>query len=226
MVGPLVHLLQPAASMRYGLLLLLVSSACNTDLANPPDAPPASVRERLEDQTRLMIKPPESAGAITAERRVTGGWQAGLVDLAIDSGELVVTANGDAITLGTFAVSFQPLEIPAAVFGGHPAQIEHLRVEQLHPLTATATWTDDNEARFDAMLELGLSWSLVIDGTHAPLGAPKLPPVPVEILLTGNGEIVAAELRAKMAGELWSWADLVRLSDLELILGAETPAPR
>ncbi|MEO7092145.1 MAG: hypothetical protein ABI175_02765, partial [Polyangiales bacterium] len=77
-----------------------------------------------------------------------------------------------------------------------------------------------DEVHLQANLDLALSWELTLDGTPAPLGSPKLPLVPVEIVLTGDGEHVSAELHAHAPGELWSWAGLVKLSELQLVLDA------
>jgi hypothetical protein len=209
--------------MRYGLLLLLVSSACNTDLASPPEvSPPATVRERLEDQTQLLVTAASSGGAITAERHVSGGeWTGGTVDLVIENGELLVSSDArNALTVDGLQVSFKPLQIPAGVFGGKDAQLTHVRIDLKTELRAAAEWVNDNEVHLQANLDIALSWELALDGTPAPLGSPKLPLVPVEIVLTGNGEQVTAELHAHAPGELWSWAGLVKLSELQLVLGA------
>lgn len=209
--------------MRYGLLLLLVSSACNTDLGAAPEvSAPASVRERLEDQTRLLVTAPSSGGAITAERHVSGGeWVGGTVDLLIDNGELLVSSDSaTTLTVDGLQVSFKPLQIPPGVFGGKDAQLTHVRIDLKNELRAPAEWVSDDEVHFQANLDLALAWELTLDGTPAPLGSPKLPLVPVEIVLTGNGEQVTAEISAHAPGELWSWANLVKLSELQLVLGA------
>ena len=96
-----------------------------------------------------------------------------------------------------------------------------VRIDLINETTAAAVWTSDNEAHLTAMLDLTLSWTLSLGGSPAPLGSPKLPPVPVEIVLTGDGEHVTAELRAHAAGELWSWAGLIKLSELSLVVGAD-----
>jgi len=208
--------------MRYGLFLLLVSSACNTDLAAPSSAAPASVRERLEDLTHLQVEAAASGGAITAERHVAGGeWTGGLVDLQIENGELLVSSDAPgALTVDGFQVSFKPLQIPPGVFGGKDAQLTHVRVDLKNQLRAPAQWVTDDEVHLQANLDINLSWELTLDGSPAPLGSPRLPLVPVEIVLTGDGEHVNAELRAHAPGELWSWAGLVKLSELQLIVGA------
>ncbi|CAN5921918.1 hypothetical protein BH11MYX3_BH11MYX3_19470 [soil metagenome] len=209
--------------MRYGLLLLLVSSACNTDVAEPTPASPASVRERLEDLTHLQVDATESGGAITAERHVAGGeWMGGLVDLQVENGELLVSSDAPgALTVDGMQITFKPLQIPPGVFGGKDAQLTHVRIDLKNELRAPARWVGDDEVHLAANLEINLSWELTLDGSPAPLGSPKLPLVPVEIVLTGNGEHVSAELRANAPGELWSWAGLVKLSELQLILGAK-----
>ncbi len=208
--------------MRHGLFLLLLGSACNTDLPAPVDHAPASVRERLDDQTRLLVAAAGSGGSITAERHVAGAeWAGGEVDLQIENGELVVSSDAPgALTLEAMQVTFKPLQIPAGVFGGKDAQLTHVRIDLKHELRAPAQWVSDDEVHLIANLDLGLAWELTLDGNPAPLGSPKLPLVPVELVLTGDGEHVRAELRAHAPGELWSWAGLVKLSELELGLGA------
>lgn len=183
------------------------------------------MREHLEtEDARLLIAPATSAGSITAERRAHDGWHAGLVDLSIETGELVVGADGDGvITLEKLGVWLGPIEIPPSVFGNE-AQLTRVRLELPRPQRLVVTWTGDDEARIATELELELSWALTVDGSTTSLGAPDLPPLPLDLVLTGNGARVHAEVRAQSPGELWSWADLVRLEDLSLILDAATPA--
>lgn len=209
--------------MRYGLLILVVSSACNTDLPTGPEvSPPASVRERLEDQTQLLVSATASGGVITAEHHVSGGaWMGGTVDLLIENGELLVSSDvEDTLSIDGLQVSFKPLQIPAGVFGSKDAQLTHVRIDLKTDLRAPAEWISDDEVHLQASLDLALAWELTLDGTPAPLGSPKLPLVPVEIVLTGNGEQITAEVSAHAPGELWSWAGLVKLSELQLVLGA------
>ncbi len=49
-------------------------------------------------------------------------------------------------------------------------------------------------------------------------------PLPVKLRLTGDGARVTADVRIHAAGALWSWADLVKLADFELVVGAGTPS--
>ncbi len=207
--------------MRYGLLLLLVSSACNSDVADPTQLPPASVRERLEGLTRLQVDAAPSGGAITAERYVADGWLGGLVNLQVENGELLVSSDAPgALTVDGMQITIKPLRIPPGVFGGRDAQMTHVRIDLKNELRAPARWISDDEVHLEANLDLKLSWELTLDGSPVSLGSPKLPLVPVEIVLTGNGEHVSAELRAHAPGELWSWAGLVKLSELQLVVGA------
>lgn len=206
--------------------LLVALSACSTELADPPPPPPASMRELLEAPTRLQVAATESGGSITAERKVGTGWDAGLVDLQIENGELIVSSDArDALTLEGMQIVFKPLEIPSGVFGDTHAQITDVRIDLMRETTAAAVWTSDNEARVTAMLDITLSWTLTLGGWPTPLGSPKLPPVPVELVLTGDGEHITADVRAHAAGELWTWAGLIKLSELELSVGAGFQAP-
>jgi hypothetical protein len=211
--------------MTRALSLLIVLSACSTELGDPPAPPPATVRERLEAPTRLQVTAAESGGAITAERKVGTGWETGLVDLGIENGELIVSSDAsDALTVDGMQIVFKPLDIPQGVFGGTHAQLTNVRIELMKEHRGSAVWTTDNEVHLTAMLDITLHWTLSLDGSPAPLGSPTLPPVPVEIVLTGDGEQVSAEVRAHAPGELWAWAGLIKLSELQLSLGAELDA--
>jgi hypothetical protein len=204
------------------ILLILAVTACASSTAPLGDAP-ASVRERLESaDTRLFISGAESGGSITAARRVSGGWSSGSVELTIESGELIASCDGDGkLTIERAGLWLGPIEIPSTVLG-HGAQLTkvHLQVEK--PIAIAATWDGDDDARATTSLDVGLSWELSVDGSSSPLGAPKLPAIPIELVLTGDGGHIQAELRAHAAGVVWSWADLVRLEDLDLVLAGAT----
>jgi hypothetical protein len=203
----------------YPLLLLC---ACSAEVDSISD-PPSSVRERLErEDTALVIRSADSAGAITAMRKTGEDWSAGLVDLAIVDGEIVTSAGTDgAITLERLAISIGPIEVPSSVLG-YEVALTDVHVETLEPVRVETSWRGDNDARGTLAIDLELQWSLTHHGSTSPLGAPDLPPVPVELLLSGNAAAVNAELRVHAPGELWSWADLIRLEDLSLILAATT----
>ena len=202
------------------LILPVLLAACT---ATAPSEP-VSVRERLTAETHLFVTTGESAGAITAQLRTADGWEDGMVDLQLAGGELVTrAAPGGAIALTSVQLELQTIEIPATVTG-HAASLTRPRLELMAPTTAATTWTGDNSAELEVALPLQLSWTLTVDGVGVQVGAPHLPPLPAKLELTGNGGQVTADLRIHIAGELWGWANLVKLSDLELVLGADTPA--
>lgn len=190
-------------------------------MEEPAGPAPDSVRERLEQPTRLLVTADTSDVAITAERKVGPTWETGEVDLGIDNGELIVWATRDGkLAIEGFQVAFAPIDLPEGILDGHHAQLTNVRVDLVDAKEAAATWTGDDEVHLEARLALQLTWQLSIDGSPAPLGSPALPPVPVELVLTGDGAHVEAELRAQAPGELWSWAGVIKLRDLTLALGA------
>lgn len=206
--------------MRVFALLPVLLVACTS--SDP--AEPASMRDRLAAETRLFVAASRSAGAVTAQLRTASGWTDGVVDLKLASGELITrAAPGGAIALTATELELQTIEIPATLTG-HAAALTRPRLQLTAPASAAATWTGDDSAELDVVLALQLSWSLTVNGVGVQVGAPKLPPLPAKLELTGDGARVAAELRIQAAGELWGWADLVKLADLELVLGASTPS--
>jgi hypothetical protein len=200
-------------------LLLVLVSACGAEVM--PIEPPGSVRERLAiEPANLTVDAAASAGTIAAEHKVSGGWSAGLVDLAIQRGDFTVALDeARGVTLETLVLEIGPIEIPESVLG-YPVQLTDIRLQLAEPVRVDAFWSTDDEARGDTEVEIVLAWSLVNHGTKAPLGAPDLPPVPAELALAGTGTAITGELRASAPGELWSWAGLLRLQDLALVLTA------
>lgn len=207
--------------MRLTLLFPILFLLACADAASVSEAPYESVRDRLEhDAARLFVAPERSAGSIRAERLAGEGWETGLVDLHVDSGELALRAAGNAILIERFALGLAPIEVPASVTG-HRAQLVDVRAELAQPVLAPAVWDDDDEAHVSTRVQLELSWALRVDEVELSLGAPTLPPLPLELTLTGTGEIAHAEVRMLAAGEIWSWADLVRLVDLFVLVSAD-----
>lgn len=209
--------------MRVGTTVVLVPVFVLAGCASATVGSSESVRGRLEDsETQLLITTAESTGSITAQRRTSEGWIAGTVALTVEGGELVATADGrGAITIERLAIDVGTIEIPPSVLG-YEAQITDARLEARRPVRVVTTWIGDDAVHATAELDLELTWSLTIEGEASPLGAPKLMPVPIELELTGDGAAVHAEVHVAAAGTFWSWADLVRLEDLRLVLGAST----
>lgn len=206
----------PISSVLVTVLVSISVVGCTNTPSGAPDIA-ASVRERLEmEEARLWIAPIEIAGVITAERRTSEAWTGASVDLGIENGELIVSAEGEEVIVEGFQLAFAPLRLPEGLFGGQTAELTGVRIDLAEATRAPGAWTGENAARFTAALDLAIHWTLELDGVPAPLGSPALPPVPVEVTLMGDGATVAAELRLHAAGELWNWAGLVRLSELQL----------
>lgn len=199
-------------------LFFLVLVACTAGSPSAPPDTPTSTRARLSSApAHLWIAPRDLAGAITAERRDADAWSGATVDLAIADGELVLAADGDDVLVDDLRLALAPLALPDGLFGAHTAALTDLRLELARPARAPARWADgDDAATFTASLALSLRWTLALDGAPSPLGAPQLPPISVEVALHGD----EADLRLHAPGELWSWAGLVRLRELQLDVGA------
>jgi hypothetical protein len=207
--------------MRPLLGLFLVIPAC-AGSASPEASNANSVRERLAQPTKLLVSPAQSSGSITARRYTHDGWQEGSTPVAIANGELDASAGatGD-VAIGTFSIGAQPIDIPASVFG-QPAQLTDVRLALAGTPAMTTTWTDDDDATATATIDLDLSWTIVIGTAATPLGTQHLQGIPVAITFTGGGAEVDAAIAAHADGTLWSWADLVQLTQLQLSLSATT----
>lgn len=183
----------------------------------------ASVRDRLAHKpTRLYIGPDGASGTITAQRWTSDGWVAGDTNVSISSGELRATVDGSGtVELQQFEVGVAPIDIPEEVFK-KPAQLKDVKVKLVSAVKGETNWTSDDDATITFTLSLDLNWSIAVNDTQTPLGTQHLPPVPLDVALTGAGDHVDATIALHGQGEVWSWANLIELTNLQLSLSAST----
>lgn len=189
--------------------------------SHAPEAPPApNVRARLAKSTKLLVTPETSTASLTASRYTKDGWQDATIDVTITNGELDGKVGGDTqLAVSQFSINLDPIDIPPSVFG-KPVTLEDIRLFMTAPATAQTAWSDDDDATATATAALDLQWTIVVDGNSAPLGAQHLPPLPVDVALSGSGADVEAAISLSAQGELWNWADLFKLKALNLQLEA------
>ena len=206
----------------FAFAALASTAACGPALLDPEAAPPATLRERLAtDVTRLLVTTAASTGSLVAERKVEGAWASADVALPYANGEMLIAADAaDAITIEGLQLTFDPIAIPPTVFSGKMAELRDVRVDLADTVRATAVWNGEDEVTLTASLPLSLAWSISIEGGNTPLGMPTLPPVPVQLTLRGADAHAEATLVGHAPGELWTWASIVRLRDLDLAVTA------
>lgn len=211
--------------MRSALAFVLFASAAAACTSASPTGGESfdSVRDRLATKpTRLYIGSEGNTGTITAKRWTADGWVEGQTPVTISSGELRASVNHTGtMKLETFEVGVAPIEIPEEVFK-KPAQLKDVRVKLTNAVEGQTNWTSDDDATVTLTLELDLDWSIAVNNSQTPLGTQHLPPVPVDVVLTGAGDHVDASIGLHASGELWDWAGLLELTGLELSLSAET----
>jgi hypothetical protein len=204
--------------------ILLAGAALAGCASSPPEGQPdyASMKARLADATRLYIGPGESTGAITAARYTHDGWVSGTTPLAITHGEIdgSLDASGK-LALSQFEVDVDSIAIPDSVFG-KPAELKDVRVKLASPTVADVVWTDDNDAAATLTVALDLDWTIAINGSSTMLGTQHLPPVNVAATLSGDGQHIEASASMDAQGTLWNWADLLKVTELQLDLSAAT----
>jgi hypothetical protein len=203
-------------------LTLIFVAACATSSSDPSATPAfASVRDRLaHESTQLLIPGIGSTGSLVAKRYTATGWVEGTSQLTIANGELVahLGASGELVA-ETFKLALEPIVLPDSVFN-QPAELTDVQVTLASSSSGTPTWTTDDTATVDLALKLDIAWSIVISGHTTQLGAQHLPAIPLQLALDGRGDHVAATLGLHASGTLWSWADLIELSQLDLQLAA------
>lgn len=200
----------------------LATAACASS-STPAGAPEfTSVHDRLTTPTRLYIAPGTSTGEITAARYTHDGWVSGVTPLTVASGEIdgALDKTGK-LAVAQLEIGVDDIAIPDSVFG-KPARLTNVMLMLPRTSLADVSWQSDDDATATLTLALDLEWALVIDGNSTPLAVQHLPPVGVDIALTGGGDHVDASLALDATGELWNWADLLKLTELKLSLVAST----
>ncbi|HTL37418.1 MAG TPA: hypothetical protein VL326_29995 [Kofleriaceae bacterium] len=210
------------SALAFVLLASATTAACTS--ASPTGTETFdSVKDRLATKpTRLYIGSEGSNGTITAKRWTADGWIEGQTPVTISSGELSASVNKTGtLKLEAFEVGVAPIDIPEEVFK-KPAQLKDVRVKMTNAAEGQTNWTSDDDATVTLTLDLDLDWSIAVNGAQTPLGTQHLPPVPLDVVLTGAGDHVDASIGLHASGELWDWAGLLELTGLEMSLSAET----
>lgn len=206
---------------RLACILFIAAAGCATGAPGVDGSSTyTSVKDRLAHPTRLYVGPATSSGELTAERYTHDGWVSGTTPLLIAHGELDGNLDKTGkLVASAFEVDVDPIDIPDSVFG-KPAQLKDVRFTLASPAVADVAWSSDDEADATLTLSLNLDATMVINGAASPLGTQKLPPVELTTTLTGNGDHVDAMLSLDAMGTLWNWADLFKLTQLQLSLVA------
>jgi hypothetical protein len=208
--------------MKTRYLMLSFVTACVSPRPDATDSGFDSVRERLEaGPTTMFVAATANAGALDAAHNTNAGWQSGSASISISSGAFVASSSAGELVVTSLDLSFDPIDVPESVFGT-PAQLTNLRLQLPTPTVANTIWNDDDDASASAALELSLSWSIAVNGGVLPLGAQNLPPLPIDVKVAGDGDSVTASLSLHGAGQLWSWADLLELTELDVSADAVT----
>lgn len=206
---------------RLALFLFVAATGCATSSV-PEGAPTySSVKDRLAHPTRFYMDPQPGAGMLTAERYTHDGWVTGMTPISVTHGDLDASLDKTGkLTVTTLEVDVDPIDIPDSVFG-KPAQLRDVRFTLPQPALADVVWSTDNDAEVTLTLALDLDASIAINGPQgSPLGTQHLPPVVITTMLTGAGDHVDAQLSLDAKGTLWNWADLFKLTELQLSVAA------
>lgn len=208
--------------MRSPILVLPLCLIACID-SHKPEAPVApNVRARLSEPTKLMVATTSSTGSLTASRYTHDGWQDGTIAVTMASGELDTSAGTDGqLAISGFSINVDPIDIPPDVFG-KAVELKDVRLVLGDKVEAATSWSDSDDATATATVTLDLQWTLVVDTNASPLGTQHLTGLPVAITLSGTGADVDASIDVDAMGELWSWADLFKLTALHLQLDATT----
>lgn len=192
--------------------------ACASSSTEAPSY--SSIRERLAaGPTRLLFGAQPEIGTLEARRwSSTDGWVTGSAPVGLDSGELFAQLDEHGqLVVHQLGLAVDPIDLPDALVG-QPLQLRDVRVDLESAPPADVAWASDDAATAELPITLLLSWSIAFDGTVTPLGNDHLAPIPMTLALGGDADHVAATLGLHAQGILWSWAELLELTRLDLTM--------
>ncbi|HEY5946867.1 MAG TPA: hypothetical protein VIV40_15295 [Kofleriaceae bacterium] len=207
--------------MRYLLFLALLGTAC-TDVPvelNRYD----SVRDRMSAvPTYLYVHDEASSGAVTARRRGSDGWITGSAELAIERGYMRARIDDEGqLQIDQLSVDIAPIALEG-VFQ-KPAELQDVQLRLAQPVRSPMAWASADDATASLVMLGDFDWGISLDGADSYLLATQqLPPQTVQVAFTGSGDHIEASLAFDAAGELWTWADIIQVTNLSLSLTAMT----
>jgi len=184
-----------------------------------------SVRERLAaEPTRLSIDTAVDVGTLEARRwsAADDAWISGTATVVSSGGGLVVQLDRSGkLVAQQFDLAVDAIELPTTLVG------KELALRDVHVALAKAppvdiTWTTDDEGAARLPITLTLSWSVAIDSQLVPLSDQKLEAITMDVSLIGSGDHVDATVGLQAQGTLWSWAELLELTKIDLTMAAAT----
>jgi hypothetical protein len=209
--------------MRPALAITLVLAACG---ASPASESYSSMRERLAaEPTHLTMAPTLDSGTLEARRWSSrDGWISGSAPVALSGGTVVLELDDSGKLIARqFGFGVDAIELPASLVG-EPVTLRDVRVELDAAPPVDITWTSDGEATAQFPITLTLSWSIAFDDqAGVPLSEQKLAPMPMTITLVGDGDHIETTVELHARGTIWSWADLLELTGVDLRVTATLP---
>jgi hypothetical protein len=198
-------------------LVLLASTLVACTWVSPSDD--SSARDRLSHgPARLTVGPTNQAGDVLARRKVRNSWLENHASVSVEGGTLELSADdAGMLHVDDLQLISAPIDLPEDLFD-RPAQLRDVVVSLHSPASAVAHWSGDNEAVADVELSLDLDWTIVLDGKPSPLGTAHLSPTPMTLFVGGDGQHVATSFAVHARGTLWSWAELLEITGLDLEL--------
>jgi hypothetical protein len=172
---------------------------------------------------RGMTLPAGGTVRLTAARKFDGA-QVVTPDLAVRTGKISVRANREgALVVDQLSFDVADITIGGAAIPPDGVTLTHIRVALARPVVIDrTTWSDDGSfAEGEVSFDLLLDWALLGGGNQAfPLATQRINGVPARLSLGLGEDGVTATLDASNGGVFWSWAGIIELSDLHLVLQA------
>jgi hypothetical protein len=208
--------------MQYLLMFALLAVACS----DVPESGPRrydSVRERLSDvSASLYVHDEASSGALSARLRGQADWLADRTPLAVDHGYVRASIDdSERLAITHFEIALAPVRI-GDVFG-RTAELRDVQLQLVEPVRGAVVWISDDDATATLIMRCDVGWAIAFDGGKSmPMPTQHLAPQEVQVTLGGSGEHVEASFAIDAAGQLWSWANSVDMTELVLVVNAAT----
>ena len=170
---------------------------------------------------RGMTLPAGGTVRLTASRKYDGA-QVVTPDLDVRIGKINVRADRNgSLVVDQLTFDVADISIGGAAIPPDGVTLTQIQVTLARPVVIDrTTWSDDGSfAEGEVSFDLLLDWSLLGGGNQTfPLATQAINGVPARLSVGLGEDGVTATLDASNGGVFWSWAGIIELSDLHLVL--------
>ncbi len=203
----------------------LALTACESADVTGPEPTPPTARQRLEAGPRFQVVAADSLAQVTARVNRGDGWTETVVPLAIVDGSVTLHADvDDSVAVDSLRLGIGDIEVSEDAMPGGLTLTNIVVTLDRQARCHRVDWKDDDACYAEAPVDVTLHWAVMTSEGPAPLAPQHLQPIDLRASMYLRGDVLVLDAMAQSSEPLWTWANLVELTDLMVAVhGQEAP---